>query len=157
MVHIVAVGCPSLCTSTSSGSLRVITLVQWCYSTCPADTKTFFLWWAPHSVQPGGSGFTTKDPETREHTLLFLLFNFFTDGTKVLREAFIGKVHLRNLRIVRGIKTNKGRNKKNRLLPSSKNNKSGKQRKPLREILQCFYSANAGLLLTGRSVAREGE
>lgn len=157
MVHIAAVGCPLLCTSTSSGSLRVITLVQWCYSTCPADTKTFFLWWAPHSVQPGGSGFTTKDPETREHTLLFLLFNFFTDGTKVLREAFIGKVHLRNLRIVRGIKTNKGRNKKNRLLPSSKITNQKNKENHCEKYCLCFYSANAGLLLTGRNVAREGE
>lgn len=135
----------------------MIRLGQWGYSTCPADTKTFFLWWAPHSVQTGGSGFTTKDPGTREHTLLFLLFNSFIHGTKVIREAFIGKVHLRNLRIVHGIKTNKGRNKKNMLLPSSKITNQKYKEKHCKKYCMCFYSANPGLLLTLRNVVRESE
>lgn len=87
----------------------------------------------------------------------FCFLIFFIGGTKVLREAFIEKVHLRNLRIVHGIKTKKGRNKKNMLLPSSKTTNQENKEKHCEKCCMCFYSANAGLLLTVRNVVRESE
>lgn len=91
MVHIAAVGCAWLYTSTSSGNLRVIRLVQGYYSTCLEDTKTSFLGGPLTLCRLEGVASLQRILELVNICYCFYFFYFLIDGIKDVREAFIVK------------------------------------------------------------------